>query len=186
MDFIFINGFNPRPYTRGDVLAALTTSAKISFNPRPYTRGDNSKIFFFILSSVSIHAPTRGATDQQVFTLPSFEFQSTPLHEGRLGNALLALQHTVFQSTPLHEGRPLFFGVLEEILRFQSTPLHEGRPNLLFVDAETARFQSTPLHEGRLSSCILLKYSHIYIVFRESIIIRVLLYKKSVSSFVIP
>lgn len=29
-------------------------------------------------------------------------------------------------------------------------------------------FQSTPLHEGRLSSCILLIYSHIYIAFRES------------------
>ena len=54
--------FNPRSYKRSDLPRASTTATKTYFNPRSYKRSDNFSSSYFPFTSISIHAPTRGAT----------------------------------------------------------------------------------------------------------------------------
>ncbi len=62
--------------------------------------------------------------------LKPFEFQSTPLREGRRGRLLRNYRQDLFQSTPLREGRLVYS--FDKIIhsQFQSTPLREGRHKL--------------------------------------------------------
>ena len=56
--------FNPRPYERGDHHFLGEQGRQTGFNPRPYERGDIFYLQRFIHHDVSIHAPTRGATQR--------------------------------------------------------------------------------------------------------------------------
>ncbi len=56
----------------------------------------------------------------------SAQFQSTPLHEGRLSAQLHASQLHGFQSTPLHEGRHHETAFLYETARFNPRPYTRG------------------------------------------------------------
>ena len=57
--------FNSRPYARGDTPQAAQLLCKpIYFNSRPYARGDHlAEHPFEKRRGISIHAPTRGATE---------------------------------------------------------------------------------------------------------------------------
>ena len=77
-----LNGhsFNPRTHTGCDFITISIVSRNGSFNPRTHTGCDNSCKIWLVLSRVSIHAPTRGATFVTVLILKSEEFQSTHPH----------------------------------------------------------------------------------------------------------
>ena len=54
--------FNPRTHTGCDQRDRWVQVASVSFNPRTHTGCDQNQIINIIFGSVSIHAPTRGAT----------------------------------------------------------------------------------------------------------------------------
>ena len=57
-----IQSFNPRSYKRSDWLQYWMRMLDNSFNPRSYKRSDAFTISSASPSTLSIHAPTRGAT----------------------------------------------------------------------------------------------------------------------------
>ena len=76
--------YNLRPYARGDLPGSLIAAARRNFNSRPCTRGDDEHENAAVCGLIfQIHAPARGATDADKPWLKAFEFQFTPLHEGR-------------------------------------------------------------------------------------------------------
>ena len=54
------------------------------FNPRSYKRSDCPLCMLSHLGSISIHAPTRGATSNLGLLATELKFQSTLLQEERL------------------------------------------------------------------------------------------------------
>ena len=58
------------------------------------------------LQWISIHAPPRGATAKRGSIVEQFQFQFTPLREGRRGLRVRLHRWRRFQFTPLREGRP--------------------------------------------------------------------------------
>ena len=83
--FIRCRNFNPRSYKRSDFSIALARCSSFISIHAP-TRGATDSIGFIVLfSRISIHAPTRGATSMselQAWAL--VQFQSTLLQEERL------------------------------------------------------------------------------------------------------
>ena len=75
--------FNPRPCARGDAGFTRVINQAHRFNPRPCARGDSANCTARGAVPVSIHAPARGATKDRVDIPMEFQFQSTPLREGR-------------------------------------------------------------------------------------------------------
>ena len=121
------NGFNPRPYARGDMRPIKTTTLLLCFNPRPYARGDFSGRISFCVSIcfnprpyargdqipkremrqflVSIHAPMQGATSSAPDVRSVRRFQSTPLCKGRLDcNSVTGRQVFGFNPRPYARG----------------------------------------------------------------------------------
>ena len=121
--------FNSRPYARGDKGEPLERLNLKNFNSRPYARGDaGSRQPERLVHGISIHAPTRGATQMR-------KLGGTP---------------PIFQFTPLREGRRKAHNGSDVLCQFQFTPLREGRhqkeqSNIPKVEL----FQFTPLREGR-------------------------------------
>ena len=81
-----VSDFNPRSHERSDIASRLSLSDARNFNPRSHERSDeyaHSKTFGDVI--ISIHAPTRGATDIEYSNGIIVEFQSTlPREERRL------------------------------------------------------------------------------------------------------
>ena len=75
--------FNPRPHARGDIIRRSSRRRSRGFNPRPHARGDAADAEVTNETTVSIHAPTRGATISDCLPMESRKFQSTPPREGR-------------------------------------------------------------------------------------------------------
>ena len=100
---------------------------------------------------LSIHAPTRGAT-RFILHLPHLlVFQSTLLQEERLSVFQIIINCCLFQSTLLQEERLCFIYALFQYLYFQSTLLQEERPAPQIHPPQTLTyFQSTLLQEERL------------------------------------
>ena len=59
----WIFSFNPRSYERSDKGIGFFCAESKSFNPRSYERSDSEAERILYESIVSIHAPTKGATD---------------------------------------------------------------------------------------------------------------------------
>ena len=57
-----------------------------------------------------------------------YQFQLSPLHEGRQYGYGLGQWTPAFQLSPLHEGRLRAYTLNELSIIFQLSPLHEGRP----------------------------------------------------------
>ena len=73
--------FNPRTHTGCDNLSRKSFPRPCCFNPRTHTGCDDPKRRSSSGLKVSIHAPTRGATQASLSnTLASYEFQSTHPH----------------------------------------------------------------------------------------------------------
>ena len=100
-----------------------------SFNPRTYERCDLPRRALFLAYLVSIHAPTRGATDNSgEMARLAFQFQSTHLREvRRFMSATATVVSLWFQSTHLREVRHGRERRGTGSLKFQSTHLREVR-----------------------------------------------------------
>ena len=61
------NDFNPRSYKRSDNRRHHPIKSKQDFNPRSYKRSDDGGYKGAGETVISIHAPTRGATSEQIF-----------------------------------------------------------------------------------------------------------------------
>ena len=101
-----VENFNPRSYKRSDRQEVQQSKGLKYFNPRSYKRSDNTSFKKLINSTISIHAPTRGAT-ASVFLASSIRslFQSTLLQEERLPSRIARTISMLFQSTLLQEER---------------------------------------------------------------------------------
>ena len=77
--------FNPRSYKRSDFLLSCFLYTSIPFNPRSYKRSDRYKIILSSPPTLSIHAPTRGATSLFLF---SFSVTSLSIHAPTRGATL--------------------------------------------------------------------------------------------------
>ena len=78
-----------------------------------------------------------------------FQFQSTPLHEGRRKRGEPIYSDKMFQSMSLHEGR---FVVVLRVNATRVVSIHaqtRGRHTANIRAFFANEFQSTPLHEGR-------------------------------------
>ena len=95
----------PREERRQTVMIRQTYV--VYFNPRSHERSDVGVNLCFCYVSISIHAPTRGATCAVPFQVPlSLVFQSTlPREERRAAHVLGALGVYIFQSTLPREER---------------------------------------------------------------------------------
>ena len=121
-----------------------------NFNSRPSARGDSFLLSLVRPSStISIHAPPRGATTSKITSGGADVFQFTPLREGRLLKQVGLEARFLFQFTPLREGRRHSVRRRSKPARFQFTPLREGRLHLHRIILRRSLFQFTPLREGR-------------------------------------
>ena len=101
------------------------------------------------ISKLSIHAPTRGATEDTIMANIYAFFQSTLLQEERQEGEEMNVYEIHFQSTLLQEERhnPIMKNTFDMI--FQSTLLQEERPIFLVFVVLKLIFQSTLLQEER-------------------------------------
>ena len=73
-------GFNPRTHTGCDERYLQHTARQLGFNPRTHTGCDMIAATHSLTITVSIHAPTRGATLMEELNPAFAEFQSTHPH----------------------------------------------------------------------------------------------------------
>ena len=145
-----LKGFNPRPHARGDGKTETDSQGVTRFNPRPHARGDKHGSITLDISTVSIHAPTRGATTTKSRYYYQMQFQSTPPREGRLQfDTPPTCKYTVSIHAPTRGATSYKIDVDGVLIKFQSTPPREGRPCKYFKRLQYWRFQSTPPREGR-------------------------------------
>ena len=76
--------FQFTPLREGRQFASTGSAGKKNFNSRPCERGDVGAVPSLDTIRISIHAPARGATHNTNKKSSSYEFQFTPLREGRL------------------------------------------------------------------------------------------------------
>ena len=122
------------------------------FNPRSYKRSDLQLIFRELpLHTISIHAPTRGATKERTYQIA---FPEISIHAPTRGATAWASMHSdikLFQSTLLQEERLCPRFVCISLMIFQSTLLQEERHVFVKLVLLCFAFQSTLLQEERLS-----------------------------------
>ena len=75
--------FNPRSHERSDHKAPILYIQEPDFNPRSHERSDQTCTRTRSDCSISIHAPTRGATSVSMSMSQPYEFQSTLPREER-------------------------------------------------------------------------------------------------------
>ena len=115
--------FNSRPSARGDIIIdSLACPIHLfqftplregrpspspampvkffDFNSRPSARGDVSDCSIADISTISIHAPPRGATSHPVIFPSAALFQFTPLREGRRGDGARLLRRLISIHAP--------------------------------------------------------------------------------------
>ena len=110
--------FNPRSYKRSDILSlkvrdvrdifqstllqeerrkrVMLLMLQTYFNPRSYKRSDTRKRSQSRIDVISIHAPTRGATEMRSHVCTTETFQSTLLQEERHNNWTSIKRHFYF------------------------------------------------------------------------------------------
>ena len=129
--------------------SSCVTDAPENFNSRPSARGD---VVYHVNPpniEISIHAPPRGATSARSFLPHAFEFQFTPLREGRREARSSPVQASHFNSRPSARGdcRVLLGGGVEENISIHAPP--RGATLKRCLKMLPGRFQFTPLREGR-------------------------------------
>ena len=101
------------------------------------------------VSTVSIHAPARGATYQAHPSSAFIAFQSTPPHGGRLSGEYAGVSLEEFQSTPPHGGRLHHRRLVDATGRVSIHAPARGATSLMAYQLGVEGFQSTPPHGGR-------------------------------------
>ena len=142
--------FQFTPLREGRQIAGTHARRFPHFNSRPSARGDASARNVPRKPLISIHAPPRGATTAKPQGLGAFQFQFTPLREGR--RVSFASRKPVspnFNSRPSARGDPIpAHG--DSTFPFQFTPLREGRRVTRSPTPQAANFNSRPSARGDL------------------------------------
>ena len=99
-----------------------------NFNPRSHERSDAfSTRWFYAFVTISIHAPTRGATTSQVFLVLYLQISIHAPTRGATLKALAYFADLEFQSTLPREERHKSIGKIKPSYKFQSTLPREER-----------------------------------------------------------
>ena len=106
--------------------------------------------------TISIHAPTRGATAFSIPPPKSEKFQSTLLQEERRDRFEWMCTGSRFQSTLLQEERLHARFLCCVLAEFQSTLLQEERQSRHLRSIALQLFQSTLLQEERRQKCTII------------------------------
>ena len=144
--------FNPRSHEGSDDNGRVLEAEYLNFNPRSHEGSDSISFDICTMTAISIHAPTRGATevdpakyyDQGIsihaptrgatcFTHSDFPFLlyfNPRSHEGSDGKHTPDLLSLLFQSTLPRGERPAIDPQLNSQYRFQSTLPRGERPDL--------------------------------------------------------
>ena len=99
--------FNPRSHERSDKHRRRRKYGSGYFNPRSHERSDNLKGLCSLMDLISIHAPTRGATNSPSNWCKAILFQSTLPREERRSTQQMSSLKRLFQSTLPREERPV-------------------------------------------------------------------------------
>ena len=112
------HNFNPRSHERSDTPRTTMQPSISYFNPRSHERSDNIDYqTTTVIKEISIHAPTRGATNRLAKGGSSTKFQSTLPREERPPGDKARSTGRQFQSTLPREERP----------PDSATDIHQGR-----------------------------------------------------------
>ena len=131
---------------------------EFSFNPRTHTGCDHFFDSFLCTISVSIHAPTRGATRETDRYILYRWFQSTHPHGVRLTSSVASSVLSEFQSTHPHGVRLQTNGNVFVTKVFQSTHPHGVRRCMAISHLLLSTwFQSTHPHGVRRSQLCLIR-----------------------------
>ena len=162
--------FNSRPSARGDLIDKYKTIDYTNFNSRPSARGDRYRAASYSARKISIHAPPRGATKENLLTMA---LEIISIHAPPRGATVWLDEEPLdwpFQFTPLREGRRQPGGKRRNTHDFNSRPSARGdkspgrtpggshisihapprgatHPRETFPASRL--FQFTPLREGR-------------------------------------
>ena len=143
-----------------------------NFNPRSHERSDLHERLFFRSVTISIHAPTRGATSPSMAVVPIFDFnprshersdsvtllgfwwlnifQSTLPREERPGEAVNFVTSSTFQSTLPREERLIFIILAMTTGKISIHAPTRGATQAVFsVHCPMSLFQSTLPREER-------------------------------------
>ncbi len=141
--------FNPRAHEGRDWVRESTPTGTGNFNPRAHEGRDDTDRFLRAAISISIHAPTRGATAASPMRHPTVEHFNPRAHEGRDAIRLRHGTQFVDFNPRAHEGRdtpPVVGWLLDGT--FQSTRPRGARPSRATRPYTAAHFNPRA-HEGR-------------------------------------
>ena len=164
--------FQSTPLREGRLIPCPIDRDKAMFQSTPLREGRPSRQNRPVpCTSVSIHAPTRGATERKGNKALAIRFQSTPLREGRPNNWFGLSIPTVSIHAPTRGATSMILGC-SNLLSFNPRPYERGdhcdkrdkcgtdvsihAPTRgatrvsFYCYSSTVVFQSTPLREGRL------------------------------------
>ena len=143
-------GFNPRTHTGCDLVLAQLGATYMGFNPRTHTGCDlllvHSKCRAIV---VSIHAPTRGATDDLEELVLAWAFQSTHPHGVRQKKRNACKTYLTFQSTHPHGVRPNQVSKSDEVILVSIHAPTRGATTGVCTGKSIGMFQSTHPHGVR-------------------------------------
>ena len=147
------NDFNPRAHTGRDYIQTASDQLIKHFNPRAHTGRDLCTPQAHLYSSISIHAPTRGATSRRRRILPLSLFQSTRPHGARRRARVHQKEYRHFNPRA-HTGRDVHFHPLQCLQRISIHAPTRGATPYPCGSAILSSFQSTRPHGARRSKCI--------------------------------
>ena len=142
-------GFDPRPHTGGDVGLRHDRAALDGFDPRPHTGGDETRERRRDMKTVSIHAPTRGATSGICHGYPQPKVSIHAPTRGATGHGS-KYKLTRLSFDPRHHtgGDRVERGQLG-VLRVSIHAPTRGATTAAIMRRAMASFRSTPPHGGR-------------------------------------
>ena len=142
--------FNPRSHEGSDVCEA-TGASFYNISIHAPTRGATQAVDNYeVNDGISIHAPTRGATMMTMIGIMSSKFQSTLPRGERRSMAILVSPSQLFQSTLPRGERHTFFDKIPFSPDFNPRS-HEGSDTMQSYWLYSKQFQSTlPRGERRL------------------------------------
>ena len=140
--------FQFTPLREGRLVRSPYDGSEEQFQFTPLREGRRSAGLGRSRSNISIHAPPRGATDEDKAKLWDNKFQFTPLREGRRFSAAYVEAHDDFNSRPSARGDTYSPKQPHLPTHFNSRPSARGDIKLQ-VRLYSSPFQFTPLREGR-------------------------------------
>ena len=157
--------FNPRSHERSDDALKCMINNISYFNPRSHERSDNSISKWDLFKSISIHAPTRGATRCSCDLICLSRFQSTLPREERQSATQQPTTRALFQSTLPREERRKPKRKLHRRQNFNPRSHERSDAVLPLATLWTKIFQSTLPREERQQYCT--KNLFIFIQYRQ-------------------